>query len=39
MHVTTVLDAMKNYGHFKDYNRAQKVYEEAKKAVESQMLG
>jgi hypothetical protein len=34
MHVTAVLDAMKKHGHFKDYDRAQKVYEEAKKAAE-----
>ncbi len=30
MHVTAVLEAMKKRGHFKDYNRAQKAYEEAK---------
>jgi hypothetical protein len=34
MHLTAVMDAMKKRGHFKDYNRAQKAYEEAKKAVE-----
>ncbi len=34
MHVTAVLDAMKKCGHFKDYDRAQKAYEEAKKAAE-----
>ncbi len=34
MHVTAVLDAMKKRGHFKDYGRAQKAYEEAKKAAE-----
>jgi hypothetical protein len=34
MHVTMVLDAMKKRGHFKGYNRAQKAYEEAKKAAE-----
>jgi hypothetical protein len=28
MHVTVVLDAMKKRGHFKDYDRAQKAYEE-----------
>jgi hypothetical protein len=39
MHVTVVLDAMKKRGHFKDYNRAQKAYEEAKKATESAEAG
>ncbi len=34
IHVTAVLDAMKKHGHFKDYDRAQKAYEEAKKAAE-----
>jgi hypothetical protein len=34
MHVTAVLDAMKKLGHFKDYDRAQKAYEEAKKVAE-----
>ncbi len=34
MHVTAVLDAMKKRGHFNNYNRAQKAYEEAKKAAE-----
>jgi hypothetical protein len=34
MHVTAVLDAMKKGGHFNDYNRAQKAYEEATKAAE-----
>jgi hypothetical protein len=34
MHVTAVLDAMKKRGHFKDYDRAQKAYEEAMKAAE-----
>jgi hypothetical protein len=34
MHVTAVLDAMKKCGHFNDYNRAQKAYEEAMKAAE-----
>jgi hypothetical protein len=33
MHVMVVLDAMKKHGHFKDYERAQKAYEEAKKAA------
>ncbi len=39
MHVTAVLDAMKKCGHFKDYNRAQKAYEEAKKAAKSSEAG
>ncbi len=34
MHVMAVLDAMKKRGHFEDYDRAQKAYEEAKKAAE-----
>jgi hypothetical protein len=34
MQVTGVLDAMKKRGHFKDYNRAQKTHDEAKKAAE-----
>jgi hypothetical protein len=35
MHVTAVLDAMKKRGHFKDYEKAQRAYEEAaKKAAE-----
>ncbi len=39
MHVTAVLDAMKKCGHFKDFDRAQKAYEEAKKAAESAEAG
>jgi hypothetical protein len=34
MHVTAVLDAMKKCGHFKDYDRAQKAHDEAKKTAE-----
>ncbi len=34
MHVTAVLDAMKKRGHFNNYNRAQKAYEEDKKVAE-----
>jgi hypothetical protein len=34
MHVTAVLDAMKKRGHFKDYDRAQRAYDEAKKVAE-----
>ena len=33
MHVTAVLDAIKKHGHFKDYNKAQKAHDEAKKVV------
>ncbi len=33
-HMTAVLDAMKKCGHFKDYDRAQKAHDEAKKAAE-----
>jgi hypothetical protein len=39
MHVTALLDAMKKHGHFKDYDRAQKAYEEAEKAAESAKAG
>jgi hypothetical protein len=35
MHVTAVLDAIKKCGHFQDYEKAEKVHKEAKKAVES----
>ncbi len=34
MHVMAVLDAMKKRGHFNDYDRAQKAYEEATKVAE-----
>jgi hypothetical protein len=34
MHVMAVLDAIKKHGTFKDFNRAQKAYVEAKKVVE-----
>ncbi len=34
MHVMAVLDGIKKRGHFKDYNKVQKAYDEAKKAVE-----
>jgi hypothetical protein len=30
MHLTAVLDAIKKHGHFKDYEKAQKAYVEAK---------
>jgi hypothetical protein len=35
MHVTAALDAIKKRGHFLDYEKAEKVHKEAKKAVES----
>ncbi len=34
MHVMAVPDAIKKCGHFNDYGKAQKAYDEAKKAVE-----
>jgi hypothetical protein len=34
MHATAVLDAMKKRGHFSNYDKAQKAYEEAAKAAE-----
>jgi hypothetical protein len=39
MRVMAVLDAMKKRGHFKDYDRAQKAYDEAKKAAELEEAG
>ncbi len=39
MHVTAVLDAIKKRGHFHDYEKAEKVHEEARKAVESARAG
>jgi hypothetical protein len=39
MHVMVVLDAMNKRGHFNDYDRAQKAYEEATKAAESAEAG
>jgi hypothetical protein len=35
MHMTAILEAIKKRGHFQDYKKAEKVQEEAKKAVES----
>jgi hypothetical protein len=35
MHVTAVLDAIKKRGNFQDYEKAERVHKEAKKAVES----
>ncbi len=34
MCVTAVMDAIKKRGHFKDYDKAQKAHDEAKKVVE-----
>jgi hypothetical protein len=34
MHVMAVMDPIKKRGHFKDYGKAQKAYDEAKKAIE-----
>jgi hypothetical protein len=39
MHVTAVLDAIKKHGTFKDYEKAQNAYVEAKKAAESAEAG
>jgi hypothetical protein len=39
MHVTAVLDAIKKRGHFQDYEKDEKVHEEAKKAIESTRAG
>ncbi len=39
MHVMAVLDTMKKRGHFQDYNRAQKAYEEAEKRLSRRKLG
>jgi hypothetical protein len=39
MHVTAVLDAMKKRGHFSNYDKTQKAYEEAAKAAESAEAG
>jgi hypothetical protein len=39
MHVTAVLDAIKKRGHFYDYEKAEKVHEEARKAIESARAG
>jgi hypothetical protein len=35
MHVTAILDSIKKRGHFHDYEKAEKVHKEAKKAIES----
>ncbi len=39
MHVTAVLDAIKKRGHFQDYEKAEKVHKQAKKAIESARAG
>jgi hypothetical protein len=39
MHVTAVLDAIKKHGHFYDYEKAEKIQEEARRAVESARVG
>ncbi len=39
MHLTAVLDAIKKHGTFKDYEKAQKAYVEAKKAAELAEVG
>jgi hypothetical protein len=39
MHVTAVLDAIKKHGHFCNYKKAEKVHEEARKAIESARAG
>ena len=39
MHVTAVLDAIKKRGHFKDHDKAQEAYDEAKQAVELAKAG
>jgi hypothetical protein len=39
MHVRAVLDAIKKCGHFLDYKKAEKIHEEAKKAIELARAG
>jgi hypothetical protein len=39
MHVTVVLDVIKKCGHFQDYKKAEKVHQEARKAIESARTG
>ncbi len=39
MHVMVVLDAIKKRGHFLNYEKAEKVHKEVKKAVESARAG
>jgi hypothetical protein len=39
MHLTVVQDAIKKRGHFHDYEKAEKAYNEVEKAIESAMAG
>ncbi len=39
MHVMAVLDAIKKHGHFKDYDKAQKEHDAAKKAIVAARAG
>jgi hypothetical protein len=39
MHMMVVLDAIKKCGHFHDYEKAEKAYDEAEKAAESARAG
>ncbi len=39
MHMMVVLDAIKKRGHFYDYEKAEKVHKEARKAIESARAG
>ena len=39
MHVTAVLDAIQKRGHFKDYDKAQKEYDAAKRAIMAARAG
>jgi hypothetical protein len=39
MHVTVVLDAIKKRGHFKNYDKSQKEYNAAKKAIVAARAG
>ncbi len=39
IYVTAVLDAIKKRGHFKDYDKAQKEYDAAKKAIVAARVG
>jgi hypothetical protein len=39
MHVTAILDAIKKRGHFKDYDKAQKEFDAAKKAIVAAWAG
>ena len=39
MHVTAILDPIKKRGHFHDYKKAEKAYDEVEKAIESARAG